>query len=96
MNKAIEILNQFEIRPSYQRIAVMDYLLKHRTHATADAIYDDLEIVEADGYKWHKIGENNYIAEVNEYIELIPKQENLILEIIADLEEIIDLLKTLI
>lgn len=42
MNKAIEILNQFEIRPSYQRIAVMDYLLKHRTHATADAIYDDL------------------------------------------------------
>ena len=42
MNKAIEILNQFEIRPSYQRIAVMDNLLKHRTHATADAIYDDL------------------------------------------------------
>ena len=42
MNNAVEILNRFEIRPSYQRIAVMDYLLKHRTHATADAIYDDL------------------------------------------------------
>lgn len=31
-------------------------------YAIKDAIYDDLEIIEADGYKWHKIGENNYIA----------------------------------
>ena len=65
-------------------------------YAIEDAIYDDLEIIEADGYKWHKIGENNYIAEVDEYIELLPKKENLILEIIANLEEIINLLKTLI
>lgn len=42
MNNAIDILTKLEIRPSYQRIAVMDYLLKNRNHATADAIFDNL------------------------------------------------------
>lgn len=37
-----EQLRQHGIRPSLQRIAVMDYLLTHRTHPTADEIYSAL------------------------------------------------------
>lgn len=37
-----ELLRQHGIRPSVQRIAVMDYLLTHRTHPTADEIYGAL------------------------------------------------------
>lgn len=44
MTKAIEILTRFDIRPSVQRIAVMDYMLKHRTHATADVIFESLVV----------------------------------------------------
>ncbi len=40
MTQAIQILNKYDIRPSVQRIAVIDYLLKHRTHATADVIFE--------------------------------------------------------
>lgn len=42
MTQAIEILTQFDIRPSLQRVAVMDYVLKNRYHSTADEIYDEL------------------------------------------------------
>lgn len=42
MSNAIEILTRFEIRPSHQRVAIMDYLLTHKTHATADVIFDAL------------------------------------------------------
>lgn len=44
-------------------------------YATKDAIYDDLVILEESGYKWHKIAENNYVAEVEGYVELLPKVE---------------------
>lgn len=37
-----ELLCRHGIRPSLQRIAVMDYLLTHRTHPTADEIYGAL------------------------------------------------------
>lgn len=37
-----ELLRAHNIRPSLQRIAVMDYLLTHRTHPTADEIYGAL------------------------------------------------------
>lgn len=30
------------IRPSVQRVAIMDYLLTHHTHPTVDVIYSDL------------------------------------------------------
>ena len=30
------------IRPSMQRLSIMDYLLKHATHPTIDDIYKDL------------------------------------------------------
>lgn len=35
-------LLQFSIRPSMQRTAIMDYLMKHRTHPTIDEIYNAL------------------------------------------------------
>ena len=39
---AKEYLESFGIRPSVQRIAVMNYLLTHRTHPTVDDIYNAL------------------------------------------------------
>ena len=38
-------------------------------------IYNDLETRKADGYVWHKIAEMNWLAEVNGYVELLPKIE---------------------
>ena len=40
--EAYKRLLQYNIKPSLQRIAVMDYLLNHRTHPTADEIYTHL------------------------------------------------------
>ena len=40
--EAIDRLVSCGIRPSAQRISIMEYLLKHRTHPTVDAIYNDL------------------------------------------------------
>ncbi len=39
---AREYLQNYGIRPSVQRIAVMHYLLTHRTHPTVDEIYSAL------------------------------------------------------
>lgn len=42
MMDAYEQLLEFNIKPSVQRIAVMEYLMKHRTHPSADEIYTAL------------------------------------------------------
>ena len=34
--------------------------------------YNDLETKEADGYIWHKVAENNWLAEVEGYVILLP------------------------
>jgi Fur family ferric uptake transcriptional regulator/Fur family peroxide stress response transcriptional regulator len=39
---AIDRLQQFGVKPSLQRIAVMNYLLKNYTHPTADTIFNSL------------------------------------------------------
>jgi Fur family ferric uptake transcriptional regulator/Fur family peroxide stress response transcriptional regulator len=40
---AIEIyLKSYDIKPSLQRIAIMDYLRNHKTHPTVDEIYNAL------------------------------------------------------
>lgn len=39
---ATEQLIEHNIRPSVQRVAIMQYLLDHRTHPTADDIYTEL------------------------------------------------------
>lgn len=40
--QAIDILQQHHLRPSEQRIAVLSYLITHRTHPSVDTIYEDL------------------------------------------------------
>ena len=34
-----EYLLSYNIKPSVQRIAIMDYLLKHHTHPCIEAVY---------------------------------------------------------
>ena len=40
--KAVKYLEEKGIKPSVQRIAIMEYLLSHRTHPTVDMIFNDL------------------------------------------------------
>jgi len=42
-SEAYNILVNSGIRPSVQRLAIMDYLLNHRTHPTVDEIFIALE-----------------------------------------------------
>ncbi len=45
MNNYMQIhryLKQFDIKPSVQRTAVMEYLMSHKTHPTIDEIYSSL------------------------------------------------------
>lgn len=39
---AFERLTTFGIKPSVQRLAIMEYLMTHRTHPTADEVYSAL------------------------------------------------------
>jgi Fe2+ or Zn2+ uptake regulation protein len=43
MQGARQYLLSFGVRPSVQRVAVMDYLMNHRTHPTAEEIYGALK-----------------------------------------------------
>lgn len=42
MEAAKQHLANHHVRPSMQRIAIMKYLMEHRTHPTVDTIYNDL------------------------------------------------------
>lgn len=42
MQQTKEYLSNHGIRPSAQRIAIMEYLLTHKTHPTVDQIFNDL------------------------------------------------------
>ena len=42
MNTAKQQLVNHGVHPSVQRIAIMKYLMEHRTHPTVDTIYTDL------------------------------------------------------
>ena len=42
MNTTIQHLLSHNVKPSAQRIAIMKYLLEHRTHPTVERIYSDL------------------------------------------------------
>ena len=45
MNTKSEVGNrllEFGVKPSLQRIAIMEYLMEHLTHPTADTIFNDL------------------------------------------------------
>ncbi|MBQ4519912.1 MAG: transcriptional repressor [Bacteroidaceae bacterium] len=39
---AVERLTEYGIKPSVQRMAIMGYLMTHRTHPTADEVYSAL------------------------------------------------------
>jgi Fur family ferric uptake transcriptional regulator/Fur family peroxide stress response transcriptional regulator len=41
-NKVKERLLEFGIKPSLQRMAIMEYLINHLTHPTADTIFNNL------------------------------------------------------
>lgn len=43
LNTVKQYLEEKGIKPSLQRIAVMTYLLEHRTHPTVDEIYSELQ-----------------------------------------------------
>lgn len=40
--KSYDRLLEYNIKPSMQRIAIMEYLMEHRTHPSADEIYTEL------------------------------------------------------
>lgn len=40
--KSYDRLLEYNIKPSMQRIAIMEYLMEHRTHPSADEIYSEL------------------------------------------------------
>lgn len=42
MEQAYERLKQCGVHPSAQRMAIMDYLLRHRTHPTVETVHTDL------------------------------------------------------
>ena len=42
MEVVVERLQGHNIKPSVQRIAIMKYLMEHRTHPTVDEIYTAL------------------------------------------------------
>lgn len=42
--KAFEHLSYYNIKPSVQRLAIMEYLMDHRTHPTVDEIYSNLNV----------------------------------------------------
>jgi Fur family ferric uptake transcriptional regulator/Fur family peroxide stress response transcriptional regulator len=41
-SEAINRLLEFGVKPSLQRIAILDYLMNHMTHPTAEMIFNDL------------------------------------------------------
>ena len=45
MEETHKYLSEHGVKPSVQRIAIMDYLLTHKTHPTADEIFQDLREV---------------------------------------------------
>lgn len=40
--KSYDRLLEYNIKPSMQRIAILEYLMEHRTHPSADEIYTEL------------------------------------------------------
>lgn len=51
MEIVVERLQGHNIKPSVQRIAIMKYLMEHRTHPTVDEIYTALSPTIPDALK---------------------------------------------
>lgn len=70
-----ESVDQLEVIKQKLRIRVKPSLSADILDFADLGIYNDLETEIADGYMWHKIGENNWVAQVNGYVNLLPKIE---------------------
>ena len=65
--------NQLEVIKNKLRIRVEPNLNADILDFAELGIYNDLETCVADGYTWHKIADNNWLADVNGYVKLLPK-----------------------
>lgn len=70
-----EKIDQLQVIKNKLRIRVKPSLKADILDFAELGIYNDLETEIADGYIWHKISDNNWIAEVKGYVELLPKVE---------------------
>ena len=68
-----KIKDQLEVVKNKLRIRTEPSLKADILDFAELGIYNDLETRENDGYVWHKIAEKNWIAEVDGYVELLPK-----------------------
>ena len=66
-------VNQLQVIKNKLRIRVKPSLKADILDFAELGYYNDLETVEADGYTWHKIADNNWLADVDDYVELLPK-----------------------
>lgn len=68
-----EDVNQLQVVKNKLRIRVEPNLSADILDFAKLGIYNDIETAECDGYVWHKIADKNWIAQVDGYVELLPK-----------------------
>ena len=68
-----ESIDQLKVIKGKLRIRVKPSLSADVLDFAELGIYNDMETEIADGYMWHKIAENNWVAQVNGYVNLLPK-----------------------
>lgn len=68
-------VNQLEVIKNKLRIRTEPSLKGDILGFAELGYYNDLETKEADGYTWHKVAENNWLADVDGYVKLLPKQD---------------------
>ena len=66
-------VNQLEVIKNKLRVRTEPSLQAEVLDFAKLGYYNDLETMEADGYVWHKIADKNWLAEVDGYVELLPK-----------------------
>ena len=82
--------NQLEVVKNKLRIRTEPNLKGEILGYAELGYYDDLETFDNDGYIWHKVADNNWLAEVKDYVILLP---NLKIGDIVTLKEPITLYK---
>lgn len=68
-------VNQLEVIKNKLRIRTEPNLKGEILGFAELGYYNDLETCEADGYTWHKVDENNWLAQVDGYVQIFPKEE---------------------
>lgn len=65
--------DQLEVIKNKLRIRVSPSLTADILGIAELGYYNDLDTIGGDGYTWHKIADNNWMAEVDGYVTLLPK-----------------------